>query len=81
MPTGILDILVLYLCFGLLSYLAFALGKFLHQGGRKFALNVHSQGTTQPRPQGLLLDEEQPGFSDKVGVFNQSICPSRVGVC
>ena len=28
--TGILDIPVLYLCFDLLSYLAFALAKFVH---------------------------------------------------
>ena len=30
MHTSIFDIPVLYLCFGLLSYLAFALAKFVH---------------------------------------------------
>ena len=52
MHTGILDIPVLYLCFGMLSYayLAFALGKFVYLRSRKFALNV--KGTTRFPHQG-----------------------------
>ena len=68
MHTGILDIPVLYLCFALLSYFAFALAKFVHKRNGKFALNVNGQSGNNY--------VSQPRWG-----FYQSICPSRVGVC
>ena len=57
MYTGILGIPVLYLCFGLLAYLGFALAKFVYQRSRKFELNVNSQSANNI------------GFPTKAGVL------------